>query len=76
MSERHACRLVGLSRDSYRHAPVASAQTAALKTKIVEIAHARRIVAMFRADPTRPLVYEGKLVELPTIKRVERIADL
>lgn len=42
MSERHACRLVGLSRDSYRHAPVASAQTAALKTKIVEIAHTRR----------------------------------
>jgi putative transposase len=42
MSERHACRLVGLSRDSYRHAPVASAQTAALKTRIVEIAHTRR----------------------------------
>ena len=42
MSERHACRLVGLSRDSYRHTPVASAQTQALKTKIVEIAHARR----------------------------------
>lgn len=39
MSERHACRLVGLSRDSYRNAPVASAQTQALKTKI---AHARR----------------------------------
>lgn len=42
MSERHACRLVGLSRDSYRNAPVASAQTEALKAKIVEIAHARR----------------------------------
>jgi len=42
MSERHACRLVGLSRDSYRNAPVASEQTQALKTKIVEIAHARR----------------------------------
>ena len=42
MSERHACRLVGLSGDSYRHAQAASAQTAALKTKIVEIAHARR----------------------------------
>ena len=42
MSERHACRLVGLSRDSYRNARVASAQTEALKTKIVEIAHARR----------------------------------
>jgi len=42
MSERHACRLVGLSRDSYRHAPVVSAQTAVLKARIVEIAHARR----------------------------------
>ena len=42
MSERHACRLVGLSRDSYRNAPVASEQTQTLKTRIVEIAHARR----------------------------------
>ncbi|MBP6726822.1 MAG: hypothetical protein KA132_06395, partial [Thauera sp.] len=32
----------GRLRDSYRHAPVVSAQTAALKTKIVEIAHTRR----------------------------------
>jgi len=42
LSERRACRLVGLSRDSYRHPPVDSEQTQALKTKIVEIAHARR----------------------------------
>lgn len=42
MSERRACGLVGLSRDSYRNAPEASAQTEALKSKIVEIAHARR----------------------------------
>ena len=42
MSERRACRLVGLSRDSYRHPPVPDAQTQALKTKIVEIAHVRR----------------------------------
>jgi putative transposase len=27
LSERRACRLVGLSRDSYRHPPVPSAQT-------------------------------------------------
>ena len=33
---------MGLSRDSYRHPPVDSAQTQVLKTKIVEIAHARR----------------------------------
>lgn len=43
MSERHACRLVvgGLSRDSYRNAPVASAQAEALETKIVEVTHSR-----------------------------------
>jgi hypothetical protein len=29
---------------------------------------------MFEADPTRPLVYEGKLVEQPTVKRLQRIA--
>jgi (S)-citramalyl-CoA lyase len=39
-----------------------------------EVDRARAIVSLFRADPTRPLVYEGKLVELPTIKRLERIA--
>ncbi|MBQ0960429.1 IS3 family transposase [Ideonella sp. 4Y11] len=42
LSERRACRLVGLSRDSYRHPPVPSVQTQALKDKIVEIAHVRR----------------------------------
>jgi len=42
LSERHACRLVGLSRDSYRHEPEVSAQTQALCGRIVEIAHQRR----------------------------------
>jgi len=42
LSERWACRLVGLSRDSFRRPPVVSAQAEALKTKIIEIAHVRR----------------------------------
>ncbi len=42
LSERRACRLVGLSRDSYRHRPVPDAQTAALSAAIIDIAHARR----------------------------------
>ena len=42
LSERHACRLVGLSRDSYRHPPVPDAATRELVDKIVQIAHARR----------------------------------
>ncbi|APW40480.1 transposase [Rhodoferax koreense] len=42
LSERRACRLVGLSRDSYRHPPEVDAMTQALSGKIIEIAHARR----------------------------------
>jgi len=42
LSERRACRLVGLTRDAYRNPPAPSAQEEALSKKIVEIAHARR----------------------------------
>jgi putative transposase len=42
LSERRACRLVGLSRDSYRHPPQADQATVELHEKIVEIAHVRR----------------------------------
>ena len=42
LSERHACRLVGLSRDSYRHPPNADQATVALTAAIINIAHARR----------------------------------
>jgi len=42
LSERRACRLVGLSRDSYRHRPVASALNRELSGQIIELAQARR----------------------------------
>ncbi|MFN3913963.1 MAG: IS3 family transposase [Aquabacterium sp.] len=42
LSERRACRLVGLSRDSYRNPPVVDEATLQLSTKIVEIAQVRR----------------------------------
>lgn len=42
LSERRACRLVGLSRDSYRHPPVPDAQTIALSAAIIDLAQARR----------------------------------
>ena len=42
LSERRACRLVGLSRDSFRNPPMASEQTQALRCRIVDIAHQRR----------------------------------
>ena len=41
-SERRACRLVGLARDSYRNPPVRSQQTEALSAAIIDIAQVRR----------------------------------
>ncbi len=42
LSERHACRLVGLSRDSYRNPPQPDQLSRDLCERIVDIAHVRR----------------------------------
>ena len=42
LSERRACWLVGLSRDSWRHPPVTDVPTRQLAQRVVEIAHVRR----------------------------------
>ena len=42
MSERHACALVGLSRDTYRHVGQTSALNVELRDQIVQTAHTRR----------------------------------
>jgi len=42
LSERRACRLVGLTRDSYRHPPQIDPETAALGAAIIDIAQVRR----------------------------------
>jgi len=42
LSERRACRLVGLSRDSYRNPPMPSVENAALSASIIDIAQSRR----------------------------------
>jgi putative transposase len=42
LSERRACRLAGLSRDAFRHSPIASEHTVVLSQKIVELARVRR----------------------------------
>lgn len=42
LSERHACRLVGLSRDSYRHPPQPSEVNASLSEQIRQMALVRR----------------------------------
>jgi putative transposase len=42
LSERHACRLVGLSRDSYRNPPQPDQLSRDLRERIVDIANLRR----------------------------------
>jgi putative transposase len=55
LSERHACGLVGLSRDSYRHPPVVDEMTVRLKARIIETAHRRRRFGYRRVhDLVRP----------------------
>ena len=39
MSERHACALVGLSRDTYRHVGQTSALNVELRDQIIQTAH-------------------------------------
>jgi len=63
LSERRACRLVGLSRDSYRNPPEEDQATLELRGKIIEIAQVRRRIH----DLLRP--------EFPSVnhKRVYRL---
>ncbi len=42
LSERRACRLAGLSRDTFRHRPEPNAATQALSARIIELAQVRR----------------------------------
>ena len=69
-------RALGMTGKAAKHVSQVKTILNAFTPTPAEIAKARKIVAMFREDPTRPLVYEGKLVELPTIKRMERLAAL
>jgi len=69
-------KALGMTGRCAKHASQVAAILQAFTPTEQEVRRAREIVARFRADPTRPLVYDGKLIELPTIKRLERIAGL
>jgi putative transposase len=56
LTERHACRLVGLSRDSYRHPPQSTPENAQINAAIVDLAQARRRFGYRRIhDMLRPV---------------------
>ncbi|MDA8519958.1 IS3 family transposase [Acidovorax sp. NCPPB 4044] len=79
ISERRACALVGLSRDSWRHPPQRAQHDRAMSQRIVELAHERRrfgyrrIGDLLRAAGTKindKRVYRlYKLADLPVRKR-------
>lgn len=74
LSERHACCLVGLSRDSYRHPPVADRQTQELNAAIIEIAQVRRRFGYRRIhDLLRPAF---PVVNHKRVYRLYRAANL
>jgi len=66
-------RALGMTGKAAKHSSQVAAIVEAFTPSERELERARAIVALFRADPTRPLVYEGKLVELPTVKRMQRM---
>jgi len=56
LSERHACRLVGISRDSDRHPPLPDEKSLAWGTAIIDFAQGRRRFGYRRIHGlTRPL---------------------
>ena len=74
LSERHACCLVGLSRDSYRNPPVVDEATQELAEKIVSIAYTRRRFGYRRIhDLLRP---EFPAVNHKTVYRLYHAAQL
>ncbi len=75
-AECERVKALGMSGKAAKHASQVATIRDAFTPTPAEIARARRIVELFRAEPTRPLVFEGKLFELPAIKRLERVADL
>ena len=50
LSERHACALVGLSRDAYRHVGQASALNVELRDEIIQTAQTRLGSNDFESD--------------------------
>jgi (S)-citramalyl-CoA lyase len=69
-------RALGMAGKCAKHATQVATILEAFTPTAAEIERARRIVALFRADPVRPLVFDGKLIELPAIKRLERLAAM
>lgn len=74
LSERHACGLVGLSRDSYRHPPIPDEATVSLSTAIIHVAQVRRRFGYRRIHdllrPTFPNVNHKRVYRLYSVAKL------
>jgi hypothetical protein len=74
LSERHACHLVGLSRNSYRHPPQSTPENAEISVAIIDLAQARRRFGYRRIhDMLRP-VFPG--INHKRVYRLYSVANL
>ena len=69
-------KALGMTGKSAKHASQIATIRAVFTPTAEEIAAARQIIALYDADPTRPLVHQGKLIELPAIRRYQRMSNL
>lgn len=56
-----------------KHGSQVSTIKRAFSSSVEEIARAEKILAMYALDPSRPIIYEGKLIELPMIKKLRQL---
>lgn len=63
-------RSLGMTGKTAKDARQVGAINAVFSPTPAELAHARRAIEAHERDPAAPLVIDGKLVELPTIKRL------
>ncbi len=74
ISERRACALVGMSRESWRHPPQRAVADQAMSTRIVGLAHERRRFGYRRiGDLIRA---QGTVINDKRVYRLYKLADL
>ena len=66
-------KALGLMGMVTKHGSQVSTIKRAFSPSAAEIARAEKILAMYALDPSRPIVYEGKLIELPMIKKLRQL---
>jgi citrate lyase beta subunit len=66
-------KALGMSGKTAKHASQVEAINQAFTPGEAELRLARRVVAEFEKEPTRPVIVDGRMLELPSVKRLQRL---